>query len=169
LNLERALDVKAFVARHFPKDNPSLARFWKIRTGGTNVIYPNYLLLSDDVLRVPFRSAMSPKILDVLMLQRCCHEFSWPRRAADGHYYQVCLRCAAAYNYDWKRMRRIEPVIESSEMASEHHRRQTHQKPSWIPRARRLTLRTPIRYRVKALATWHEGIVGNAPNSDIEC
>ena len=53
---------------------------------------------------------MAQKILDVLMLGRCSHEFSWPRRAADGHYYQVCLLCAAEYKYDWKTMRRIERV-----------------------------------------------------------
>ena len=53
---------------------------------------------------------MAQKILDVLMLGRCSHEFSWPRRAADGHYYQVCLLCAAEYKYDWSSMRRIERV-----------------------------------------------------------
>jgi len=53
---------------------------------------------------------MAQKILDVLMLGRCSHEFSWPRRSADGHYYQVCLLCAAEYKYDWKSMRRIERV-----------------------------------------------------------
>src|SRR5437667_8737670 len=38
----------------------------------------------------------------------CSHEFLWPRRAADGHYYQVCLLCGAKYKYDWKSMQRIE-------------------------------------------------------------
>src|SRR5438876_1228410 len=37
----------------------------------------------------------------------CSHEFLWPRRAADGHYYQICLLCGAKYKYDWKRMQRI--------------------------------------------------------------
>src|SRR5438874_2204631 len=40
---------------------------------------------------------MPQKIMDVLMLGRCSHEFAWPRRAANGEYYQVCLQCAAAY------------------------------------------------------------------------
>src|SRR5213592_2617350 len=40
----------------------------------------------------------------------CSHEFLWPRRAADGHYYQVCLLCGAKYKYDWKSMQRIERV-----------------------------------------------------------
>ncbi len=42
------------------------------------------------------------------MHRLCPHEFFWPRRAADGHYYQVCLRCGAKYKYDWKSMRRTE-------------------------------------------------------------
>src|SRR5438067_7954479 len=37
----------------------------------------------------------------------CSHEFLWPRRGADGHYYQICLLCGAKYKYDWKRMQRI--------------------------------------------------------------
>ena len=53
---------------------------------------------------------MPQKLMDVLMLGRCSHEFSWPRRAADGHYYQVCLLCAAEYKYDWKTMKRIKRV-----------------------------------------------------------
>src|SRR2546427_565247 len=38
----------------------------------------------------------------------CSHEFLWPRRAADGHYYQVCLLCGTKYKYDWKSMQRME-------------------------------------------------------------
>src|SRR5258708_23904894 len=51
---------------------------------------------------------MPQKLMDVLRLGRCSHEFSWPRRSADGHYYQVCLLCAVEYKYDWKTMRRVE-------------------------------------------------------------
>jgi hypothetical protein len=53
---------------------------------------------------------MPQKIMDVLMLGRCSHEFSWPRRGSDGDYYQVCLLCAAEYKYDWATMRRTERV-----------------------------------------------------------
>ena len=42
------------------------------------------------------------------MHRLCPHEFFWPLRAADGHYYQVCLLCGAMYKYDWKSMRRTE-------------------------------------------------------------
>src|SRR5438067_4726489 len=67
---------------------------------------------------------MPQKLMDVLMLGRCSHEFSWPRRAADGHYYQVCLVCAAEYKYDWSTMRRTEQmqiVPEAATTRSEEH------------------------------------------------
>ena len=112
------------------------------------------------------RLTMPQKLLDVLMLGRCSHEFSWPRRAADGHYYQVCLLCAAEYKYDWKSMRRIERV----EPAAEEHpsRRRAHsRKPSWVPRARRLKLDLAVRYRVKNLGTWYEGVIENISQSGV--
>ena len=100
------------------------------------------------------------------MLGRCSHEFSWPRRAADGSYYQVCLVCAAEYAYDWKTMRRIERV--QSVPAEPATRRRAHtNKPTWVPRARRLKLDTPVRYRVKNLGTWAEGIIENISQSGV--
>jgi len=112
---------------------------------------------------------MPQKLLDVLMLGRCSHEFSWPRRAADGHYYQVCLLCAAEYKYDWKTMRRIKRIDNESEMIPEiqRTRNQNQKKPTWVRRARRLTLQTPLRYRPKGLGTWHEGIVENLSQSGV--
>src|SRR5215467_8584117 len=92
-------------------------------------------------------TTMPQKLLDVLMLGRCSHEFSWPRRAADGDYYQVCLLCAAEYKYDWKTMRRIERLDHSApdETSTPGTRRsRSHSKKStWVPRARRLKLHTP--------------------------
>jgi PilZ domain len=112
---------------------------------------------------------MPQKLLDVLMLGRCSHEFSWPRRAADGHYYQVCLLCAAEYKYDWKTMRRIERVNTAAEASTTSTRRgRGHsKKPTWVPRARRLKLNTPVRYRVKNLGTWHEGLIENLSQSGV--
>ena len=113
---------------------------------------------------------MPRKLLDVLMLGRCSHEFSWPRRAADGHYYQVCLLCAVQYKYDWKSMRRIERVDqdEASNAESSTSRRRSHaRKPTWVPRARRLKLHLPVRYRVKNLGSWYEGTVVNLSQSGI--
>jgi PilZ domain len=109
---------------------------------------------------------MSQKLLDVLMLGRCAHEFSWPRRAADGSYYQVCLLCAAEYKYDWKTMRRIERM-ESPSPEPTTKRRSHSKKPTWVPRARRLKLDTPVRYRVKNLGTWSEGIIDNISQSGV--
>ncbi len=107
------------------------------------------------------------KLLDVLMLGRCSHEFSWPRRAADGHYYQVCLLCAAEYKYDWKTMRRIERVDHSTTEIATRRSRSHSKKPTWVPRARRLKLRLPVRYRVKNLGTWYEGTIENISQSGV--
>ena len=105
---------------------------------------------------------MPQKLMDVLMLGRCSHEFSWPRRAADGHYYQVCLVCAAEYKYDWSTMRRTERVQTVPEPTTTSRRGRSHaKKPTWVPRARRLKLHTPVRYRVKNLGSWCEGVIEN--------
>src|SRR5437660_9129379 len=102
-----------------------------------------------------------PQILDVLLLGRCSHQFSWPRRAANAEYYQVCLLCGAEYKYDWKTMRRIERVDHSMQerlsLVAESHSK----KSSWVPRARRLKLQIPLRYRVRNLGTWSEGTIEN--------
>jgi|SRR5579863_9739054 len=115
---------------------------------------------------------MPQKLLDALMLGRCSHEFSWPRRAADGQYYQVCLLCAVEYQYDWKTMRRTERVdrnlSESAAEATAPRRSRSHtRKPTWVPRARRLKLDTPVRYRVKNLGSWYEGVIGNLSQSGV--
>jgi PilZ domain len=110
---------------------------------------------------------MSQKLLDVLMLGRCSHEFSWPRRAAGGHYYQICLLCATEYKYDWKTMRRTERVDITPEAGSTPRRRSHTKKPTWVPRARRLKLQTPVRYRVKNLGSWYEGIIENLSQSGV--
>jgi len=110
---------------------------------------------------------MPQKIMDVLMLGRCSHEFSWPRRGSDGDYYQVCLLCAAEYKYDWTTMRRTERV-EHNKPDTVIRRSHTREKrPSWVPRARRLRLDIPLRYRVNNTSTWFEGIVENISQSGI--
>jgi hypothetical protein len=115
----------------------------------------------------PGKKPMPQKLMDVLMLGRCSHEFSWPRRAADGHYYQVCLLCTAEYKYDWKAMKRIKRVDGASEASAETKKGKNQKKPTWVPRARRLTLQTPVRYRPKGLGTWHEGTVENLSQSGV--
>jgi hypothetical protein len=111
---------------------------------------------------------MPQKLMDVLMLGRCSHEFSWPRRSASGEYYQICLLCATAYQYDWKTMRRGSRVDEplEEETTSVRHR-SAHKQPTWMPRARRLRSSRPLRYRGKNLSTWYEGVVQNISQSGI--
>ncbi len=112
---------------------------------------------------------MPQKLMDVLMLGRCSHEFSWPRRAADGDYYQVCLACAVKYKYDWKTMKRTDRVELAEEESSTVTRRsRVHtKKTTWHPRARRLKLDAPVRYRVKNLGNWYEGIIENLSQSGV--
>jgi hypothetical protein len=45
--------------------------------------------------------------------------------------------------------------------------RSSHKKPSWVPRARRLKLNLPLRYRVKNLRTWYEGAIENISQSGV--
>ncbi|HWZ82389.1 MAG TPA: PilZ domain-containing protein, partial [Terriglobales bacterium] len=110
---------------------------------------------------------MPQKIMDVLMLGRCSHEFAWPRRAANGEYYQVCLQCAAAYQYDWKTMRRGNRVETPLADTAAVKRRSSAKQPTWVPRARRLKLDVPIRFRVKNLSTWFEGVIQNISQSGV--
>jgi PilZ domain len=110
---------------------------------------------------------MPQKLMDVLMLGRCSHEFSWPRRAASGEYYQVCLLCAAAYQYDWKTMRRGSRVDEPIAETTPVRRRAGQRQPTWTPRARRVKLNLPVRYRGKNLSTWYEGTIQNISQSGV--
>jgi hypothetical protein len=107
-----------------------------------------------------------PQLMDVLMLGRCMHEFSWPRRGNNGDYYQVCLLCAAEYKYDWATMRRTERVERTPETGVRRsHPRE--KKPSWTPRARRLKLEIPMRYRVNKTSSWYEGTIENISQSGV--
>jgi len=110
---------------------------------------------------------MSQKLLEVITLGHCSHEFSWPRRAPDGDYYQVCLLCATQYKYDWKTMRRtgrVESPVADSQLPSLARRQH---KPTWVPRARRLRLDVPVRYRAKGQAFWREGVMENLSQSGV--
>src|SRR6267143_784606 len=110
---------------------------------------------------------MPQKLMDVFMLGRCSHEFSWPRRAANGEYYQVCLVCASAYQYDWKTMRRGNRVDEPMADTTTVRRRSSKKQPTWMPRARRLRSQLPVRYRGKNLSTWYEGLIQNISQSGV--
>ena len=110
---------------------------------------------------------MPQKLLDVLLLGHCSHEFSWPRRASDGEYYQVCLLCAAEFKYDWATMRRTERLKKAPEPAAVGKRRPHSAKSTWVPRARRIKMDAPVRYRVKNLGTWNEGMIENLSQSGV--
>jgi len=110
---------------------------------------------------------MPQKLMDVLMLGRCSHEFSWPRRSATGDYYQVCLLCATAYQYDWKTMRRGSRVEDPVAETTPVRRRSGQKQTTWMPRARRLKSDLPIRYRGKNLSTWYEGVIQNISQSGV--
>ena len=114
---------------------------------------------------------MSQKLLEVISIGHCSHEFSWPRRADDGDYYQVCLICASQYKYDWKAMRRTERVdatsAEALASATASATASHHRKPTWVPRARRLKLHIPLRYRPKGTAFWREGVIQNLSQSGV--
>jgi hypothetical protein len=109
----------------------------------------------------PEVTIMPQKIMDVLMLGRCSHEFSWPRRGADGDYYQVCLLCAAEYKYDWTTMRRTQRVEHAKPETLVRRSHTREKRPSWTPRARRLKLDVALRYRVNSTSTWYEGTIEN--------
>jgi hypothetical protein len=99
------------------------------------------------------------------MLRTCSHEFCWPRRAEDGHYYQVCLLCAAEYKYDWNTMRRTDRMEQTATEGTVKPR--SSGRPTWMPRARRLKFVAPLRYRVKNLGGWTEGTIENLSQSGV--
>jgi len=104
---------------------------------------------------------MPQKIMDVLMLGHCSHEFSWPRRGSDGDYYQICLLCAAEYEYDWSTMRRTQRLEHAKPDPVIRRNHTRVKRPSWTPRARRLRLDVALRYRVNNTSTWFEGVIEN--------
>jgi hypothetical protein len=110
---------------------------------------------------------MSQKLMDVLMLGRCSHEFSWPRRADNGEYYQVCMLCATAFEYDWRTMRRGGRVDEPVADTGSVQRHSAEKQPSWMPRSRRLRKNISVRYRGKNLSTWYEGVIQNISQSGV--
>src|SRR5258708_18250438 len=110
---------------------------------------------------------MPQKLMEFLLLGGCSHEFSWPRRAANGEYYKVCLGCASAYQYDWKTMRRGNRVDEPMADTTTVRRRSGKKQPTWMPRARRLRSKLPVRYPGKNLSTWDEGLIQNISQAGV--
>jgi len=99
------------------------------------------------------------------MLDLCAHEFLWPRRAADGHYYQACILCGVEYEYDWRSMRRMERINRKTPPTTPENG--GPKKRTFIPRARRMVVQIPVRYRAKGSGTWHEGAVKDLSQSGV--
>jgi len=103
-------------------------------------------------------------IFGMLSLGGCSHQFSWPRRSLGGDYYQVCILCGDEYGYDWNAMRRLgrkacEPALKSTSAKKQAVR--------WSPRARRMRLSGPVRYREVCGDLWSDGELKNISKSGI--
>jgi hypothetical protein len=75
--------------------------------------------------------------------------------------------CATAYQYDWKTMRRGDRVDGPTAEVTTVRRRSGKKHPTWMPRARRLRSKLPVRYRGKNLSTWYEGLIQNISQSGV--
>jgi hypothetical protein len=63
-----------------------------------------------------------------------------------------------------RRTQRVEHAKPESSVRRSHSR---EKRPSWVPRARRLKLDIPLRYRVNKTSTWYEGIIENISQSGV--
>lgn len=120
---------------------------------------------------------MASKLLGMLRLSGCQHEFSWPRRWPDGDFYQVCLVCGEEYKYDWNSMRRLERITEARPATQLLRRegsvvrvgkRAKSRKLSWVPRARRVKVSgSAVLYRRAGAAGWQRGVIENISSSGV--
>ena len=111
---------------------------------------------------------MGARLLDAITNRLCSHQFAWPRRRPDGHYYQVCVLCGAEYMYDWNSMTRtgrIQPAVAGQPATQAGHRSRRHS--NWVPRARRLRAELPLQYREAGSEKWHTGTVENISQSGV--
>lgn len=110
---------------------------------------------------------MSRRILQILS-GKCRHEFAWPRKAAEGSYYQVCLVCGEEYQYDWPSMKRLG---KRTERGAQDRSTAAHEdalpKTSWSPRARRLKSPIAIQFRSQGHSELHSGTIENISQSGL--
>jgi len=109
---------------------------------------------------------METSLREVLPVFGCSHQFSWPRRSAEGSYYQVCLRCGAQYLYDWSEMRRVRR-IEHADSAERRPSLRAGRHLSWRPRARRLAVMIAVKFRACGTPAWHSGTIRNISKSGL--
>jgi hypothetical protein len=105
---------------------------------------------------------MPRKVLNWLLSSRCSHQFSWPRRAADGSYYQACVLCGELYSYDWSSMRRTKAKRHGIISADT-----TPGRTNWQPRARRIATSTPAKYRTRSGDDWKLAVVENVSKTGV--
>jgi hypothetical protein len=102
------------------------------------------------------------------LLFDCRHQFSWPRRDENGNYYQLCVMCGTKYQYDWTRMRRLDPVDDTPKREDPNSTiRRCGRKNAWTPRERRLRHEVPLLFRVKGTEEWSEGKTENISRSGV--
>ncbi len=102
------------------------------------------------------------------LLFDCRHQFSWPRRDENGDYYQLCVVCGTKYQYDWSRMRRLDPVDDTPKPEDTKSTiRRCGRKSAWTPRERRLRHEVPVLFRVKGKEEWSEGTTENISRSGV--
>lgn len=101
-----------------------------------------------------------PNLLSSLFTRACSHQFAWPRRAADGTLYQVCLICGDCFRYDWNTMSRGERI----EVV---HRVSSSSRMAWKPRSRRIHLEQPLLYRQSDTTEWFPGTLQDISESGV--
>lgn len=100
-----------------------------------------------------------PHLLSSLFTHACSHQFTWPRRTADGTTYQTCLLCGECFRYDWDTMSRGERMEGTPEVSTS--------RASWKPRSRRIRWPKPLLYRESGMEEWSAGTVQNISESGI--
>jgi hypothetical protein len=113
-------------------------------------------------------SLLMANLFGSLRNRPCSHEFSWPRARSKGGYYQVCVRCGDQYPYDWETLTRGEKIRACARQRSEAG---VPKALVWVPRARRLSIRTPIFYRQSGHSQFLLGMIQNISESGVllEC
>ncbi len=108
---------------------------------------------------------MPRKLLQQLFPGICRHEFGWPRKSPEGDYYQVCLVCGDEYQYDWPTMQRLGKRVRNGNapVPDEHIVRKT----TWSPRARRLHIALPVKFRSQSATELVSGVIDNLSQSGL--
>ena len=76
----------------------------------------------------------------------------------------VCLRCGIQVRLDHHAPHRARGACQAETRSAQPRSRKA---ASWVPRARRLKLDIPLRYRVNKTSTWYEGIIENISQSGV--